>query len=436
MKRILFLSLLLTYHISFSQSDFPCQKDYNVVRDVFSGIENYPAAETIVASNKVYDNSKVSFKTKNAITLNPGFSVANGSTFTTSMMDKGCVPEYNQSVYISTLSYYLHHINAETGVIKWSFKANGQIVSSPTVAYGLVYVGSWDKKLYAIDTTNGQVKWSYTTENVISTTPAVKDSVVYITGSDGNLNALNAITGQKIWSRYLEEGNQGLYIEIRNGIVYHNIYNSYDGNRLFAVDIATRQIKWVASLPPYTNPGQIPPQSVATPSQTIYVGGSNNAIHAVDAITGNVKWNFIADNPIDATPLLENGIVYCSTNLGHLYALNASTGQLIWDVNTHSTSHNSASIIIAYGILFWEVSYGLIYYLDPNTGQQKDITSGSGLGVTPTVVNGTVYSGWYAIDAVSRRIKWAAQISGPMASSPCVVTSTGKIYRGFGNIHP
>ena len=44
-----------------------------------------------------------------------------------------------------------------TGV-KWSFKTNGPVVSSPAIAGGLVFIGSLDGSLYAIDQETGQQK--------------------------------------------------------------------------------------------------------------------------------------------------------------------------------------------------------------------------------------------------------------------------------------
>ena len=42
-----------------------------------------------------------------------------------------------------------------TGV-KWTFKTNGPVVSSPAIAGGLVFIGSLDGSLYAIDQETGR----------------------------------------------------------------------------------------------------------------------------------------------------------------------------------------------------------------------------------------------------------------------------------------
>jgi hypothetical protein len=43
--------------------------------------------------------------------------------------------------------------------IKWKFKTEGHIFSSPAIADGVVFIGSADTYLYAVDQQTGQQKW-------------------------------------------------------------------------------------------------------------------------------------------------------------------------------------------------------------------------------------------------------------------------------------
>jgi hypothetical protein len=47
--------------------------------------------------------------------------------------------------------------------VAWSFHASNSISSSPSVADGVVYVGSYDHKVYALDAASGGLKWWYAT---------------------------------------------------------------------------------------------------------------------------------------------------------------------------------------------------------------------------------------------------------------------------------
>src|SRR5215475_1138870 len=43
--------------------------------------------------------------------------------------------------------------------VKWSFRAGGEVISSPAIVGGIVYVGSNDGNLYAVDQEAGSQKW-------------------------------------------------------------------------------------------------------------------------------------------------------------------------------------------------------------------------------------------------------------------------------------
>ena len=68
--------------------------------------------------------------------------------------------------------------------------------------------------------------------------------------------------------------------------------------------------------------------------ETLYIRGSNGQLYAVDKERGVIRWettvtNYIASrSPIAASPTVANGMVYVGVQ-----ALNAQTGELIWDAS-------------------------------------------------------------------------------------------------------
>ncbi len=77
----------------------------------------------------------------------------------------------------------------------WSFPTGGEVLSSPVIADGMVYVGSRDKRLYAFDATcrNAcQPLWSFLTGSDIYSSPAVAGGMVYIGSDDGKFYAFDA----------------------------------------------------------------------------------------------------------------------------------------------------------------------------------------------------------------------------------------------------
>lgn len=73
----------------------------------------------------------------------------------------------------------------------WSYTTGNSVTSSPTVANGVVYVGSDfpDNTVYALNARTGAKLWSYTPGDVVSSSPAVVNGMVYVGSQDGNFYA-------------------------------------------------------------------------------------------------------------------------------------------------------------------------------------------------------------------------------------------------------
>ncbi len=143
---------------------------------------------------------------------------------------------YDGKVYIGGWDGKLYAHNATDGAILWSFQTSpkGLAHSSPAVAAnGIVYFGCGlfdddGKQVYALNATNGTQIWSYTTGDNVVSSPAVVDGVVYIGSNDMNVYALNASTGVKLWS-YATGGWVYSSPAVADGKVYlgsnnHNVY--------------------------------------------------------------------------------------------------------------------------------------------------------------------------------------------------------------------
>lgn len=63
-----------------------------------------------------------------------------------------------ETVYVGSVNHKLYAWDAATGLKRWDFVTGGEILSSPSVANGVVYLGSNDKKLYALDAVTGAKK--------------------------------------------------------------------------------------------------------------------------------------------------------------------------------------------------------------------------------------------------------------------------------------
>ena len=74
--------------------------------------------------------------------------------------------------------------------------------------------------------------------------------------------------------------------------------------------------------------------SVAIANGTAYVGTYDGNVVALDAESGEPRWEFITEGGIEATPCVVDDNVYIGSSDGFFYALTAHSGDLIWKVKT------------------------------------------------------------------------------------------------------
>jgi len=83
--------------------------------------------------------------------------------------------------------------------LKWRFKTDGPIYSSPVVYGKMVFLGSYDSYMYALDAESGMLIWKIKTDGPILSTPAVSDGVIYFGSKDGWIYAVSIKEGKLLW---------------------------------------------------------------------------------------------------------------------------------------------------------------------------------------------------------------------------------------------
>jgi outer membrane protein assembly factor BamB len=235
----------------------------------------------------------------------------------------------------------------------WSFATGGPVSGSTVVVNGMVYFGSQDDNIYCLNAYTGAEIWNFTTGYRVFSTPAVFDGVLYTGSDDGYIYALNANTGQQIWktlagglTNYTFAGTW----QPRSSpvVVNGNLYvGALDGN-LYCLSITNGAVLWKDPLGNSTNPiGGSPAYS----GGDIYICALNHNLYKIDASSGNIIWTATSNATIAraytnffpwSTPVVFNNTVYWGGGpvYGRLiwYALNATTGEQIWQISGSSSS--------------------------------------------------------------------------------------------------
>lgn len=93
-------------------------------------------------------------------------------------------------VYANTTNGKVYALDARSGSQKWTYQANENILyATPVVVNNTVYVIPSGGKIVVLDAFSGHVKWSYDVAEIQST-PAVANGIVYIGSFSGELTAI------------------------------------------------------------------------------------------------------------------------------------------------------------------------------------------------------------------------------------------------------
>jgi outer membrane protein assembly factor BamB len=163
--------------------------------------------------------------------------------------------------------------------LKWKFKTNGKVFSSPAISNGIAYIGSEDHSLYAIDTKTGKRIWEYCTGGAVHSSPSVNKNVVCFGSYDGYYYALNARTGKLLWKFKTggekKVGAKGLWTMQPKDEYMDDLYDFFLSSPIFSAN-----------------------------ASTVYFGSSDGKLYAVSAATGKLKWSFKTGGLIHTTRTL------------------------------------------------------------------------------------------------------------------------------------
>ena len=267
----------------------------------------------------------------------------------------------------------------------WSFVTQGWVSAAPAVADGVVYVGSNDHRVYALDAATGSELWSFATGDVVVSVPTVTDGVVYVGSNDNHLHALDADTGEKLWS--YDTGSWVQYSPaVRGGEVY--LSARVDGsNRVVALDAMSGDVIWTAQEPRAVDAEAAP---AAVGSLVYTPGDEHGEFHALDAATGRLAWSAPVSSYVKSAPTVLDGVVYL-TVINTAYALDESTGEVIWSYGTERYPAQDFPALVVDGVYYLSPDE-FLHALDATTGDVLWTHEAPGFSsAAPVVANGVIY---------------------------------------------
>jgi len=285
--------------------------------------------------------------------------------------------------------------------LAWKFTTKGSVISSPSIVYNIVYAGSQDKNIYAVGAQSGKLIWNYTTGGPIVSSPAVADGKVYVPSEDGYVYCLDANSGKLIWHTPINSNLEFTFGDlvlksspaVSGGIVYVGSLDGY----MYALNADSGSVVWRTK-----TAGPIE-SSPAVDSDAVYFTSQEPAagnLYKLDANTGNVVWNltlsyqisFVGGTEMLGSPSVAAGMVFASSNWGAYYAVNVTTGVVVWKfIDTDAIEFIVSSPIYVNGDLFIIDKFNIACLNATNGHTLWSAYTGDELYVSPSYADGKIY---------------------------------------------
>jgi len=242
-------------------------------------------------------------------------------------------------------------------VLRWRYQAQGAANADIAVGDGLAFTSTDDGILHAIDVAAGVERWSLTADHAPYGGPVFADDTLYVFDGIGVLHAYDPATGTERWHGAASVGIPS-NIEVTDGKLFVGTDTGLD-----AVDASTGAVKWA-----YTPPEGGGVHSPAIADGMVYASTDSAGFIAVDETTGKLAWKHDTGTDIVGTAVVADGVAFVGATddaPGHLTALDAKTGAVLWidDEQLHSPA-------VANGVAIGGGPIGVVVAHDAKTGKE------------------------------------------------------------------
>ena len=297
---------------------------------------------------------------------------------------------------------------ASTPEVLWSYQSDVGSEFSPVLAGESLFVATGINQVYSLAKATGELRWLREVPGVASAPPLVVDGVVYVSGEfwdehtprKGVVFALDASSGDELWRYDIPRGSWNeLWADpvLANGTAYVGSFNG----RMHALDAVTGELRWSFAA------GDVIRWPAVVVQDTVYFGSKDHHVYALDAATGNLRWRYEVAGELWIGPVVAGGLVYQGPGDPHLHALDAATGELRWrhtrdahrwslpviaDAVVYATANRDFSDAYRRGTDLERIRHhGYVSALDARTGRLlwEYRTAGDASG--PIIVDGVVY---------------------------------------------
>ena len=270
---------------------------------------------------------------------------------------KNTIAAWDGTVFAQDVLGWLYAVDAESGILKWELKLSVNdglppVIEGLAAEDGVVFAGS-GAGLTAVDAESGEVLWTnrdWIQREGTTSTLSVGDGTVIGGVQWGALYCNDMSTGRMLWSH----SGYGLRSRGASPAVHGHLLYMTSGEAFFIIDARSGEIIVRKDLPYSVDVTSTP---LLTDGSIIF-GTAGNGIVALDRYTLEEKWRVpVGDaliytapytrkscGTVETSPVLAGGVVYAGASDGVLYALDPDSGEVLWKYSTGAPVFGTAAV--------------------------------------------------------------------------------------------
>lgn len=285
-----------------------------------------------------------------------------------------------------------------TNEILWTAPVTGiwHEFPTPVVVNGIVYYPSnfGTDSLHALDAATGELIWKYhvgETDDAVT----VHEGLVYV--ASDSLFCLDALTGSRIWAS--SEGDvNGSTPVVTNGKAFCGRNPvSQSVSILSCLAAETGELVWADTIPGrQVSCMGINDTVLYLPTFSI---NAYSPLYAIDALTGNIIWenNDAYEGYWDSSPVIVDDMIYINGEDGMCRAIDANNGNTVWERSLTPGECISATPAYNEGVLYFADQNDSYHCLNSQDGTTIWSVPGFGHG-SSAVADGMIFYGLINIE--------------------------------------
>jgi len=261
-------------------------------------------------------------------------------------------------VYVANLDGKVMAVELQTGRTLWSYATEGMVMGAPNIwpavpggkadrstensgdAAEVVVIGSYDYYLHGIDAKTGLGRWKYESDNFINGTPAVAEGVAVFGGCDGLLHQVNIADGTLKDRRTVATYVAGS-VAVDGNLTW---VGDYDG-KFTCMDLSSGEEIWSYSDPATDLPFIASP---AVGKKHVYIGSRDKYMYCFERKSGALAWKVNTRGRVDASPVLVQDKLVAATMRGDVMIMDAADGKIRWTYELGSAITGNPAVIDGY----------------------------------------------------------------------------------------